>query len=1848
MTINIDAQVIPTFDAVGPYCVGAAIPALPTTSLNGITGTWSPAIDNTTTTLYTFTPDAGQCATTATVTINIDAQVIPTFDAVGPYCVGAAIPALPTTSLNGITGTWSPAIDNTTTTLYTFTPDAGQCATTATVTINIDAQVIPTFDAVGPYCVGAAIPALPTTSLNGITGTWSPAIDNTTTTLYTFTPDAGQCATTATVTINIDAQVIPTFDAVGPYCVGAAIPALPTTSLNGITGTWSPAIDNTTTTLYTFTPDAGQCATTATVTINIDAQVIPTFDAVGPYCVGAAIPALPTTSLNGITGTWSPAIDNTTTTLYTFTPDAGQCATTATVTINIDAQVIPTFDAVGPYCVGAAIPALPTTSLNGITGTWSPAIDNTTTTLYTFTPDAGQCATTATVTINIDAQVIPTFDAVGPYCVGAAIPALPTTSLNGITGTWSPAIDNTTTTLYTFTPDAGQCATTATVTINIDAQVIPTFDAVGPYCVGAAIPALPTTSLNGITGTWSPAIDNTTTTLYTFTPDAGQCATTATVTINIDAQVIPTFDAVGPYCVGAAIPALPTTSLNGITGTWSPAIDNTTTTLYTFTPDAGQCATTATVTINIDAQVIPTFDAVGPYCVGAAIPALPTTSLNGITGTWSPAIDNTTTTLYTFTPDAGQCATTATVTINIDAQVIPTFDAVGPYCVGAAIPALPTTSLNGITGTWSPAIDNTTTTLYTFTPDAGQCATTATVTINIDAQVIPTFDAVGPYCVGAAIPALPTTSLNGITGTWSPAIDNTTTTLYTFTPDAGQCATTATVTINIDAQVIPTFDAVGPYCVGAAIPALPTTSLNGITGTWSPAIDNTTTTLYTFTPDAGQCATTATVTINIDAQVIPTFDAVGPYCVGAAIPALPTTSLNGITGTWSPAIDNTTTTLYTFTPDAGQCATTATVTINIDAQVIPTFDAVGPYCVGAAIPALPTTSLNGITGTWSPAIDNTTTTLYTFTPDAGQCATTATVTINIDAQVIPTFDAVGPYCVGAAIPALPTTSLNGITGTWSPAIDNTTTTLYTFTPDAGQCATTATVTINIDAQVIPTFDAVGPYCVGAAIPALPTTSLNGITGTWSPAIDNTTTTLYTFTPDAGQCATTATVTINIDAQVIPTFDAVGPYCVGAAIPALPTTSLNGITGTWSPAIDNTTTTLYTFTPDAGQCATTATVTINIDAQVIPTFDAVGPYCVGAAIPALPTTSLNGITGTWSPAIDNTTTTLYTFTPDAGQCATTATVTINIDAQVIPTFDAVGPYCVGAAIPALPTTSLNGITGTWSPAIDNTTTTLYTFTPDAGQCATTATVTINIDAQVIPTFDAVGPYCVGAAIPALPTTSLNGITGTWSPAIDNTTTTLYTFTPDAGQCATTATVTINIDAQVIPTFDAVGPYCVGAAIPALPTTSLNGITGTWSPAIDNTTTTLYTFTPDAGQCATTATVTINIDAQVIPTFDAVGPYCVGAAIPALPTTSLNGITGTWSPAIDNTTTTLYTFTPDAGQCATTATVTINIDAQVIPTFDAVGPYCVGAAIPALPTTSLNGITGTWSPAIDNTTTTLYTFTPDAGQCATTATVTINIDAQVIPTFDAVGPYCVGAAIPALPTTSLNGITGTWSPAIDNTTTTLYTFTPDAGQCATTATVTINIDAQVIPTFDAVGPYCVGAAIPALPTTSLNGITGTWSPAIDNTTTTLYTFTPDAGQCATTATVTINIDAQVIPTFDAVGPYCVGAAIPALPTTSLNGITGTWSPAIDNTTTTLYTFTPDAGQCATTTTVTINIDAQVIPTLTPSVLTALALLYLLSRLLLLTALLVPGRPLLTTQLPHFIHSLLMPVSVLLLLL
>ncbi len=282
----------------------------------------------------------------------------------------------------------------------TVTDTSGNTAT-CTSTVTVLPNTTSTFTQVNPICSGGTF-TLPTTSNNGFTGTWSPAINTSATTTYTFTPNAGQCGGPTTMTVEVNPSVTPTFDPVAPICAGGVLAPLPTTSMNGITGTWSPALDNTTTTTYLFTPDAGQCALSAELTIVVNSPVVPTFASVGPICSGDTLNALPTTSLNGITGTWSPALDNTTTTTYLFTPNAGQCALSAELTVVVNSPVVPTFTSVEPICSGDALNALPTISLNGITGTWSPALTNLATTTYTFTPNAGQCATTTTLTITVN------------------------------------------------------------------------------------------------------------------------------------------------------------------------------------------------------------------------------------------------------------------------------------------------------------------------------------------------------------------------------------------------------------------------------------------------------------------------------------------------------------------------------------------------------------------------------------------------------------------------------------------------------------------------------------------------------------------------------------------------------------------------------------------------------------------------------------------------------------------------------------------------------------------------------------------------------------------------------------------------------------------------------------------------------------------------------------------------------------------------------------------------------------------------------------------------------------------------------------------------------------------------------------------------------------------------------------------------------------------------------------------------------------------------------------------------------------------------------------------------------
>jgi gliding motility-associated-like protein len=134
LTFTINSAVVPTFNTIPDLCVGDTAPVLPTTSLNGIIGIWSPTTISTSSSgasTYTFTPNTGQCASVIPITITVNPLVTPTFNTIAALCVGDTAPILPITSLNGIIGIWSPTTVSTSssgTSTYTFTPNTGQCA----------------------------------------------------------------------------------------------------------------------------------------------------------------------------------------------------------------------------------------------------------------------------------------------------------------------------------------------------------------------------------------------------------------------------------------------------------------------------------------------------------------------------------------------------------------------------------------------------------------------------------------------------------------------------------------------------------------------------------------------------------------------------------------------------------------------------------------------------------------------------------------------------------------------------------------------------------------------------------------------------------------------------------------------------------------------------------------------------------------------------------------------------------------------------------------------------------------------------------------------------------------------------------------------------------------------------------------------------------------------------------------------------------------------------------------------------------------------------------------------------------------------------------------------------------------------------------------------------------------------------------------------------------------------------------------------------------------------------------------------------------------------------------------
>jgi hypothetical protein len=222
-------------------------------------------------------------------------------------------------------------------------------------------------------------------------------------------------------------------------------------------------------------------------------------------------------------------------------------------------------------------------------------------------------------------------------------------------GTGNSIIVNPSTTTTYFVRAEGTCNTTTCASGTITVNPAPTLTSISASPTSACAGSDVTITVNGLisglnTISYDYTIDgSTTSSSVNLTPSGGVASTSLnnlpagnyqvkinSITVNgcttnfstnntanwtINPEATPTFTQLGPYCAGNTPDALPGTSNNGITGTWNPSTINTATSgtiIYTFTPTAGQCATTAAMSVTVNSlPAVFNVTGGGTYCGSA-------------------------------------------------------------------------------------------------------------------------------------------------------------------------------------------------------------------------------------------------------------------------------------------------------------------------------------------------------------------------------------------------------------------------------------------------------------------------------------------------------------------------------------------------------------------------------------------------------------------------------------------------------------------------------------------------------------------------------------------------------------------------------------------------------------------------------------------------------------------------------------------------------------------------------------------------------------------------------------------------------------------------------------------------------------------------------------------------------------------------------------------------------------------------------------------------------------------------------------------------------------------------------
>lgn len=386
--------------------------------------------------------------------------------------------------------------------------------------------------------------------------------------------------------------------------------------------------------IYTAQASSNGCLSANSNAINVTVNPLPNIPVITPsgqttFCSGGTVTLNSSSSSGNLwsnNSTGQSIVVNSSGIYSVSTSDLNGCSSvSAPVTITVNPiPGAPAISANGPttFCSGGNV-SLISSSQNG--NNWSNSISTQTNTInssgtYYATVTVNGCTSaqsnSITVTVNTTPPQ-PTISANGPttFCSGNSIVLTSSASSGNL---WSnnqisQSVTITSSGTYSVEVTNNGCSITSnpiTITVN-QTPAAPIINTSGPttFCQGSNV-TLTTNATSGVTWTASNGsqfsvptlvVQSTQSSIYATTTLNG-CTSSPSLPISTTVLPIgtPTFTQIQPVCAGEPI-TLPSTSNNGYSGTWSPQVNNSATTTYTFTPSAGQCANNQTMSVTVNA-----------------------------------------------------------------------------------------------------------------------------------------------------------------------------------------------------------------------------------------------------------------------------------------------------------------------------------------------------------------------------------------------------------------------------------------------------------------------------------------------------------------------------------------------------------------------------------------------------------------------------------------------------------------------------------------------------------------------------------------------------------------------------------------------------------------------------------------------------------------------------------------------------------------------------------------------------------------------------------------------------------------------------------------------------------------------------------------------------------------------------------------------------------------------------------------------------------------------------------------------------------------------------------------------